>query len=396
MNAHKSLTLLALLMASTPFAAQAEEMQVQSRLLPSPQVSAQFGDAWHIKSRGRLEMDAVKIHNDQAEHVGGIYDRRTRFGFELGYGQHWKVTAEIDMVDDDEGEYTDLELAYDNLENMRFQFGHFKEYFGMERTDSSAPALFIERAAIDIFTPQRNLGVQGVRYNERGSASFGVFTDSMQTNSNKDKLGLTSRMTYSWPVAEAGMLHMGGSGSYRKMEQVGFSAAPDTASTSIDAVDTGTLYDVDTMMLGGLEAGFGWRNLLLRGEYMAAHLDRDTTQNATLDGWYTQASWLLTGEDYVYSVEKDALFQPVSPARPFSLKQNTWGALELGARYQEISLQDGSINGGNMKAVTGGLNWYPNTSWRVSGNVTYIDTDENAVTPNDNPVITAMRVRVLF
>lgn len=379
------------------FAHAQEGLTLDTRLLPAPQVKLSSDDGWYIKSRGRFELDAVNFQNDVADHTGGIYDRRTRFGVEVGYGEHWTATAEVDMVDEDEGQYTDLVLEYNNQENARLQFGHFKEYFGMERTDSSANALFVERAAMDIFTPQRNLGVQGVRYGEQGTISLGAFTDSLQTNSNKDKFALTSRATYAFPLAERSLLHIGGSGSYRKMEQVSFSSAPAaSAATGIDAVDTGTLYDVDTMLLGALEAGYSWKNTLIRGEYMTADLDRQTAEDATLYGWYAQASWLLTGEDYTYSVAKDAFFQPVKPARPFDLKQGTWGAFELGARYQVLSLSDGSIQGGKMQAVTGGFNWYPNTNWRVTGDVSYVTTDAEAVTPQDDPIVSALRVRVSF
>lgn len=393
-----SLGLSLVLLASAASVAVAQDgVTVESRLLPAPQLRAEFGDAWYVQTRGRFEMDFVHIDDDQASHTGGIYDRRSRIGLELGYGEYWSATAEMDFVKEDEGQYTDLVLEYHNQRDTKLQFGHFKEYFGMERTDSSANALFVERAAIDVFTPQRNLGVQGMRYNKRGTASLGIFTDSLQTNTNKDDVAVTSRVTYSWPLAEHSLLHLGGAGSYRKMEQVGFSATPaDSAATNVDAVSTGTLYDVDTMLLGGLEAGYSWKNTLLRGEYMTAHLDRSTAADATLDGWYAQASWVLTGESYQYSVAKDALFLPVRPARPFSLKANTWGAWELGARYQVLSLTDGSISGGDMRVMSGGLNWYPNSNWRVSSELSYVTTDAEAVTPHDDPIVAAMRVRVAF
>lgn len=395
---YKSFLLGSSLVVLAASAAHAQDaLTLDTRLLPAPQVKLSSADGWYIKSRGRFEMDAVSIDEDNASHKGGIYDRRTRFGITAGYGEHWTATAEVDMVDEQEGQYTDLVLEYDNLANTRIQLGHFKEYFGMERTDSSANALFVERAAMDVFTPQRNLGVQGVRYGEQGTISLGAFTDSMQTNTNKDEFALTSRATYAFPLAERSLLHIGGSGSYRKMEQVGFSSAPAASeATSLNAVETGTLYDVDTMLLGALEAGYSWKNTLIRGEYMTADLDRQTAEDATLYGWYAQASWLLTGEDYAYSVAKDALFQPVKPAHPFSLKQGTWGAFELGARYQVLSLSDGSIQGGKMQTVTGGFNWYPNTNWRVTGDVSYVTTDAEAVTPQDDPIVSALRVRVSF
>lgn len=362
------------------------DAELEARLSPSPRATVAVGD-WYVHTRGRAELDAVHIDNDSYNHQGGIYDRRLRFGLEAGYGDLWKATFEMDVARD-EGEYTDVALEYDNQQDLRLQFGHFKEAFGMERTDSSLNVLFIERSAIDTFTPKRNLGVQAVRYGERGSLSLGAFTDSFQSNSNKDKFALTSRGTYSWPVA-GGLLHAGASASWRDMEQVSFSASPDTASTDISSVATGRIRDVDALLQGALEAAYGWQNWLLSGEYMVSHISRDASSSATLDGGYVQLGWMLTGEAYRYSAAKDALFQPVQP-------ESAWGAVELGARYQVLAMNDGSVQGGTMHAVTGGVNWYPNTAWRVSGDVSYITTDAEAVVPHDDPVVMALRLRMAF
>jgi phosphate-selective porin OprO/OprP len=265
----------------------------------------------------------------------------------------------------------------------------------MERTKSSLHTLFIERAALDTFTPKRNLGAQITHYGNQGSLSYGIFTDSFQSNTNKDTIAFTSRATYAWHLPQ-GTLHGGMAGTWRKMEKVGFSALPDTSGTNIASVQTGTIRDIDRMMQGGVELAYGWRNVLLEGEYITSHLQRDQNMDAALYGWYAQAAWMLSGEPYRYSTKKDTVFQSVTPNKPFSLSQDTWGAFEWGVRYQTLSLSDAAIQGGQMYAVTTGLNWYPNTAWKLAANVTYNHSDAESVTPYDNPVVAALRLRVAF
>lgn len=387
--------LLAGVVATAGASSASAQPVYHGQLLPAPQLKAEFGDVWSIATRGRLEMDAVHIGDDNVNHRGGIYDRRTRFGLNIGYGTQWKATAEIDFSDDSAVEYTDLALRYHNGQDTRWIFGHFKEPFGMERIQSSQDALFNERAAIDTFTPKRNLGVQFTRYNERASLSLATFIDSLQTNINKDKWALTARATYAKPLG-GGLLHSGVSGSWREMERAGFSAKPNTAATDISTLSTGRLSTADGMRQGGLELAYGWKNLLFSSEYIATQVTRDASPDVLFDGYYVQGAWTLTGENYRYSTAKNAVFQPVAPAHPFSLKRGTWGAFELGARYQGISLNDKDIQGGVSHAVTGGINWYPNTAWRVSADATYTTTDAEAVSPHDDPVTIGMRVRVAF
>lgn len=385
---------LSLLIVSASFCNATAQTQVERRLLPAPELKITTANGWFAETRGRLEMDAVHIEDDQANHRAGIDERRLRLGLDAGYGKEWAATFEMDFSSDDP-EYTDILLRYHNQENLHLSIGHFKEAFGMERIQSSQSTLFNERAAIDTFSPKRNLGVQATRYNDHGSFTLGAFTDSMVTNSNKDKFALVSRGTYAFSLA-GGTLHSGLAGSWRKMDSASFSAFPDTATTDIRTLSTGRLYDADRLAQGGLEAAYAVQNFLLSGEYMLTHLERETAGDATFDGWYTQAAWVLTGEPYQYSVAKNAIFQPVKPQKPFSLAQGTWGAFELAARYQTLSLSGGSVQAGHMQAVSGGVNWYLNNQWRITGDVTYVESDAESVTPQDNPVVSALRVRVAF
>lgn len=386
-------TALALILATLPHTAFAEP-QIEGRLLPSPRITVRDGDAWSVNTRGRFEMDFVHIEEDNDFHKGGIYDRRARFGFDATRGP-WAATVELDVANHEDSEFTDVVLEYDAGEGQRWQFGNFKEYFGMERIGSSSATLFNERAAIDTFAPQRNLGVQYARYGERGSASLGLFTDSIVSNSKKDRWGLTSRLTYSFPLAERQLLHIGGSASIRDMDVIGFSAKPGTAATD-SVIGTGRFYDADTLWQGGLEAAYAWESLLLEGEYMRSRVERDSNPAVEFDGWYAQAGWMLTGERHSYSPAKEAVFGAITPAKPFSIEKRQWGAWELAARYQAIDLNDANVQGGRMDGYTAGINWYLNGQWRVTGDVSWFDVQDRPGLADDQPVVYGLRMRVSY
>ncbi|MDD2761193.1 MAG: porin, partial [Methylomonas sp.] len=79
------------------------------------------------------------------------------------------------------------------------------------------------------------------------------------------------------------------------------------------------------------------------------------------NGWYTEASWTVTGE---YRKYKNGKFYKLDPKQNFSLKNGTWGAWELATRYAEADLNSGNITGGQMSQLTVALNWYLNSNFR--------------------------------
>ena len=62
-----------------------------------------------------------------------------------------------------------------------------------------------------------------------------------------------------------------------------------------------------------------------------------------------EASWLLTGESRRYS-PTSAAFQAPKPRIPF-VGRGGWGAWELAARFSQLDLNSGIVNGGRMEYV---------------------------------------------
>src|SRR5580704_8408391 len=94
---------------------------------------------------------------------------------------------------------------------------------------------------------------------------------------------------------------------------------------------------------------------------------------------------MITGEARKYNASTGAFDGP-PVAHPFSLKDHTWGAWELGFRYSDMDLNYHAgapgtfqsatgIRGGDEQNFTAGLNWYPNPVFRFMFDYQYVRLD---------------------
>ncbi|HEV2650021.1 MAG TPA: porin [Rhizomicrobium sp.] len=147
-------------------------------------------------------------------------------------------------------------------------------------------------------------------------------------------------------------------------------------SQNIRLIDTGTL-DASDVLEWGVEATGNWRSLYAQGGYFNFDVTRRTgvLPDSSFDGWYLQASWVLTGESKTYRPEIGAYGLP-KPAENFTFDKGGIGAWELAARYSDLDLNyneglDGvakpasGIRGGDQRIWTVGVNWYPNPAIRL-------------------------------
>lgn len=115
----------------------------------------------------------------------------------------------------------------------------------------------------------------------------------------------------------------------------------------------------------------------LLGEYVISsqQLTKDagrthTTQNNS--AWQVQASYVLTGENNT--------FQSVKPRSPFDPLKGQWGALQLAARWSQLTVDkdtgqflSSSAYVNQANAWTVGFNWYLNNNTRIMAD--YEDTN---------------------
>jgi phosphate-selective porin OprO/OprP len=151
--------------------------------------------------------------------------------------------------------------------------------------------------------------------------------------------------------------------------------------SNLDLINT-AITNVDNIGMLGLEAAGMWGPASIGGEYTQMWVDRNTpfgvrhaNTDLSLNGWYVDAGWTLTGESRTY---KQGNFQYLKPAKPFSIKNGGWGAVETAIRYSGADLNDGSFKGGNIQNLTLAVNWYLNSNVRLMADWTRVMSLDNS------------------
>ena len=123
------------------------------------------------------------------------------------------------------------------------------------------------------------------------------------------------------------------------------------------------------------------------GEYIVSSQEvRVGTSVAKLThkAWQASAGYFLTGEQ--------AGFRSPTPKKPFDLKEGTWGALEIAARYGELDVDDDAFPtfanpasaASKAKGLGLGVNWHLNKQIKVVVNYEHT-TFEGGAADGDRP-----------
>jgi phosphate-selective porin OprO and OprP len=359
-----------------------------------------------IKLRGVMHVDGRFFESDDPEGLkdtwqatrvrpivegtlGGIYD--FRFTPDFGQGrtviQDAYVTGRFDPA-------------------FQVTVGKFKSPVGLERLQSANDIRMVARGFPTQLAPNRDIGLQvaggllGDRLNYQvaylnGSNDGGSSETFADVDLNDDKE--YAARVFAHPFAESESfalrgLGVGIAGTYTS--QTGTAAQPllpvfrTPAQSTFFRYRTGTtptLADGErTRLAPQLYYYVGRFGLLSEYTTVSQEVSRTTTagrRDGTLDtsAWQVQASWFLTGEE--------ESFRGFKPNNVFSLANNTWGAFELVARYQEIDPDDDAFvgdaasfadpaNAARQATAYGvGLNWYlnENLKWVLNYDHTSFD-----------------------
>ncbi len=348
---------------------------------------------------GRIHIDAGAIDDDRVDNPNSTEVRRARLGAKGSFDKDLEYKLEVDFA----GSSTSLNDAYINysgIKNTDITVGHFKPAYSLEETMSSNDLTFIERSsAVDSFTSSRKIGLGFNTRGENWTGAAGIFGAGANTESNDDEeWSIAGRVTAAPIKNNNKVLHLGASAAYREPDQENdrfdFDATAENRIQGNDSVSI-VLNDADNAQVYGLEAAAVLGPLSLQGEYVRADVNNRGGQDPSFDGYYAQAAYTVTGETRPYKSSKGA-FGRIKPDNPLDPSKGDWGALELAARYSTLDLNDSGLTGGELDTVTLGANWYLNNNIRFLGNVIFVDTDNNAPIPDDDPTIYIMRSQVVF
>ena len=304
----------------------------------------------------------------------GTEFRRARLYVEGILHKHVKFKAQYDFVGGKAG-FKDMYIGLTKLPGVgNIMFGHMKEPFGLEVQTSSKYITFLERSLPSTFAPERNTGVmlQNAVLGNKFTWAVGTFrdADSFGESFGNGEYNYTGRVTARLLYKEKGrrVIHLGL--AYRHGNPNGNSLryrARPSAHLLPRFVDTKTFSATSTETLGAefaVVSGPG----SIQSEFTFSSVDRPTATRGTFTSFYIQGSLFLTGEHRVYKSSAGA-FDRVKPNRSFMPGDgNGRGAWELAARYAQINLNDGPIQGGELQDFTLGLNWYLNPNTRFMWN----------------------------
>lgn len=317
-----------------------------------------------------------------------------------------------------------LQDAYANarlLPELQVQAGKFKEPVGLERLQSGANLLFIERGYPTQLLPNRDVGVQvhgdlaggALRYEtglfngvaDGGSGDFDpadpdkdvaarLFAQPFRhaTDSPLAGLGFGIAGTYG---EQSGALRSFSSSGLQRFFSYRTSSSSTAPNVLADGVH-GRLSPQLTYYRGpfGLLAEYAWSSQ----EVWQAGGGAGAGSRERLDhtGWQVAVSWFLTGEDNA--------FKTVSPRRPVNFRGGGWGAFEVAARVSQLDVDDAAfpVFADPARSASGalsaglGLNWHLNRNLKLSANYEHTIFDAAQGNPYDAHPENVVLVRAQF
>jgi len=358
--------------------------------------------AFSLSIRSLLQYDAAYYSQDNRAASGtdlssGSVFRRARIGLQGKAFGDWSYSFLYDFGGSGiEGPgLSDAYIQYDRIPWLKIRTGAFPTPGGIEDQTSAGDLIFLERAAPTDLA--RSIGGSDGRKNFLGLISYGndyyaslAWTgarafDPVSFDSQQALVGRAAYRVYK--NADTNVV-LSGTGTYvfrlpqtavgnNSASPINLQVRPENVVDGTRLISTGNI-DTNKFSVWGVEAAANWKNLYAQAGYFGYHADRrtGTLPNPTFDGWYAQATWVLTGEPRRYNTET-ATWQSPRAAKPFSLKNGDLGAWELAARYSKLDLNfneglvgfntlatAGAIRGGKEEGYTVGINWYPNSAIR--------------------------------
>lgn len=267
-----------------------------------------------------------------------------------------------------------------------FQVGHFKRPASLDSITSSNYLTFIERSLTNTFFKTRNTGFAFFDrlFNKR--LTWFVFVNKETAESPPDfqidgDWNVTSRISGLPYISgeRKRWIHLAVSWSYEKATDnlVTFNAARDTEITNT-FLTTGAIA-AEELDIIGLEGAVNWDQFSMQSEYVFTDVNRGVGPNGSLDSYYIEGSWYLTGENRRYDQRRGAIAR-FKPNQNFSWNKK-WseglgtGALQVDLRYSELDMNDraAGIAGGEQQSLTFGLNWELNPMSRLMYNFVHAD-----------------------
>ena len=332
-----------------------------------------------VRLKGLVQADARFFLSDSAFPVTNtFFIRRARPILEATVGKYLEFRVQPDFGQGTTvlfDAYTDVKVS----PAFVVRAGKFKPPVDLERLQSASDSVFAERALATNLAPNRDVGLQVAGDLSTGAVTWqaGVFNGVPDLGNGdgdvSDAKDFAARVFFqpfkTGTLAGLGFGVAGSTGIER-----GTTAAPALASYRTAGQQTWFRYTSSTTAPASNVFADGRRQRLapqayfyagplgLHGEYIQSWqaVSRAAAPTVKLqhNAWQATGSYFLTGEKNSW--------KSAAPKKPFDPKAGTFGALELAARYSELSIDDATFplyasptsTPSKAKAWAVGLNWY--------------------------------------
>jgi phosphate-selective porin OprO and OprP len=355
-----------------------------------------------LRLRGTLHLDGRYLEGDDSGVIDGFQATRVRPTIEGTFANIFDFRI---MPDFGQGR-TVIQDAYVNAKfnpAAQLQLGKFKSPVGLERLQSANDMKWIQRGYPTSLAPNRDIGMQfggdlgGGRFayqlaylnGSNDGSSSETFTDADINDDKEYALRL-----FAHPFAESDSFALRGLGfgiagtytdqagdalqpllpSFRSPGQATFFRFRQF-STTVGA-PAGTIADGERTRIAP-QLYYYVGSLGLIGEYTEVSQDVSRVVatgvregSVDTDAWQLAVSYFLTGEE--------ASFRGYQPKTWFSLEDGTWGAFEVVARVQSLSVGDEAFDGGAdsfadpLTAARQADSWGVGLNWYLNENVKWL------------------------
>lgn len=346
-------------------------------LLFSATANANSDAGYTFKLSGQIMYDVTQYQiHEQGDAQDGVRInerdvRRARLSARGDLNNHWQYNVSLNVAnalnntpDEDPIELWQAYVSYQLWSNGKLKLGQYVEPFGLENATSSLSITFMERGLPYALTPIVGQGAGiAITPNKYIFAEVGVFTRDVNANANLSSAA-TGRIAFAPIQAKGRLIHLGLNYSEREPEQdeVRYRTTPE-ADFAPTLFSSGTLSDVQSITLNGIEGAIVIGSASLQAEYISAELHRNIKESRQLESYYVYTSYVVTGETRPY---QNGRFKSIKP-------KSRWGAWELALRYSEINDNEQR----KLNTLTFGMNSYINQHLRLMFNYIHAQKDHN-------------------
>ncbi len=328
------------------------------------------------------------------------------------WGLDFNVGYDVTVANGVHAAWIDNFIRYSNKQAGDFRIGQFKTPVGWEETISSSATTFLERSLpVQATNMGRRIGVDWTYTAIPNWLLYAAYFDGGDLNGDNDGHGPAGRVVWNPANRQPGagsreqsnVIHLGLAASREDRDATTdgrgivtnpaarFRARPEANLLGTRLVDSGNLAFPGGIDRVGFEGAWIHGPLLVQGEYLTFSADPRGKPSYTGNGYYAQASWVLTGESRPY---KNGSIGNITPSHPY-------GAFEVAARYSTVDLNDGPVYGGKQDDVTVGANWYLGNHLKFQANYIWANSTKRYGTPINgeadvDPRVFELRAQIYF